>query len=286
MDAVWSIGVYTGDTLFDLKPAVNVENPVITAGAVGDIDAEFVADPFMIRVGRTWHMFFEVMNAQTNRGEIGLAISDDGFVWRYARIVLSRPFHLSYPYVFCLDNEYYMVPESHRADSTSLYRADPFPEKWSLVGSIMKGAWVDSSIVFFGGMWWMFATPALSRSSRLDLFYSESISGPWRAHPMNAIVADNNRIARPGGRVIVLGDKLIRFTQDCHPFYGTQVRAFEISELTESSYREREVGSTPILSGGGSDWNRFGMHHVDPHWADGRWLACVDGWRCEMPSHN
>src|SRR6185436_11390439 len=144
--------------------------------------AEFVADPFMIKVGQTWHMFFEVMNAQTNRGEIGLAVSDDGLVWRYSRIVLSEPFHLSYPYVFCLDGEYYMIPESHKADSTSLYRGDPFPVKWSLVGNIMKGAWVDSSIVSFGGTWWMFATPAWSRSSRLDLFHADSPGGPWLAH--------------------------------------------------------------------------------------------------------
>ena len=278
-DVIWSIGIYTGETPFDLTPAVEIENPVITAADVGDVTAEFVADPFMIKVGQAWHMFFEVMNAQTNRGEIGLAISENGLEWRYAQIVLSEPFHLSYPYVFCLDGEYYMVPESHKAGATGLYRGDPFPEKWSLVGNIMKGAWVDSSVVFFRGMWWMFATPALSRSSRLDLFHSERIAGPWSAHPMNAIVEDNNRIARPGGRVIGVGDKLIRFTQDCHPFYGTQVRAFEISELTTSSYREREVDRSPILSRGEEAWNRSGMHHLDPHWVDGRWLACVDGWQ-------
>ena len=79
-------------------------------------------------------------------------------------------------------------------------------------------------------------------------------------------------------------DKLIRFTQDCHPFYGTRVRAFEISELTTSGYREREVDRSPILSGGEQTWNRSGMHHLDPHWTDGRWLACVDGWRSDTPN--
>jgi hypothetical protein len=39
--------------------------------------------------------------------------------------------------------------------------------------------------------------------------------------------------------------------------------------------------SSPILSAGEELWRRQGMHHIDPHWIDGRWLACVDGWSFE-----
>ena len=76
--ASWSIGILTGETPFDLRPINGVENPVISARDVSDIDAEFVADPFMIKVEKTWHMFFEVMNARTGKGEIGWATSEDG----------------------------------------------------------------------------------------------------------------------------------------------------------------------------------------------------------------
>lgn len=47
-----------------------------------------------------WYMFFEVMNQDSDRGEIGLALSDDGIHWEYSQIVLVEPFHLSYPHVF------------------------------------------------------------------------------------------------------------------------------------------------------------------------------------------
>jgi hypothetical protein len=276
--------MYSGETLFDLNPTADALNPVITAQLVTDIPALFVADPFMIKVDDTWHMFFEVMNSETRRGEIGLATSHDGLAWNYQRIVLKEPFHLSYPYVFSVDGDYYMIPESLRAKAVRLYRGDPFPEKWSLVGPILEGPWVDSSIFFHDGRWWMFVCPADSRSSRLELYYAEGLAGPWRAHEKNPIIERDERRARPGGRVKVMGEKVIRFTQNCYPSYGTCVRAFEIEELTASRYVEKEMQQDPVLSGGGARWNEGGMHHIDAHWVEGRWLACVDGWRIEKPS--
>ena len=278
---IWSIGMYAGDTPYDLWPALEANNPVISARQVSDIDALFVADPFMIQAGKTWHMFFEVLEAKTEKGEIGWATSENGYEWMYQRIVLREPFHLSYPYVFDLDGEYYMIPETTKARSIRLYRADPFPSRWSLVSTILDGPWADPSVFFFNGRWWMFACPASPKNDSLCLFYAAGIEGPWTAHSLNPIIEGNNQLARPGGRVIAMEDKVIRFSQNCFPHYGTQVRAFEITELTTSRYVEREVERIPVLAGGEHSWNRMGMHHVDPHSVDGRWLACVDGWRFE-----
>ena len=69
-----------------------------------------------------------------------------------------------------------------------------------------------------------------------------------------------------------------RFTQNVYPVYGTEVRAFEVYELSTTTYEERQVGDRPIVGPGPETWNRHGMHHVDLHsMEDGSWLACVDG---------
>ena len=108
--------------------------------------------------------------------------------------------------------------------------------------------------------------------SRMNFF------GPWREHPANPIVSGNKHNARPAGRVLTFDGKLIRFSQDCVPAYGTQVRAFEILELTTTSYVEEEVQCSPVLVASGVGWNAAGMHHVDAHLCeDGSWIACVDG---------
>lgn len=276
---VWSIGIFSGPTLNALKPAT--ETPVLSAGQVTDIPAEFVADPFMIQVANTWYMFFEVMNARTGRGEIGLAKSVNGIRWDYQQIVLSEPFHLSYPDIFCVDDQYFMIPESFEAEAMRLYRADPFPVKWSYVATLVVGPWVDSSPFFFDDRWWVFSNPVAPGNQVLELFYADAIEGPWQRHPMSPLISGDKRTARCAGRAIVVDNKPVRFAQDCFPHYGTSVRAFEITALTTSGYLEREMEASPILYAGEELWRRQGMHHIDPHFVNGQWLACVDGWRFE-----
>ncbi|MBZ5505844.1 MAG: hypothetical protein LAO78_10185 [Acidobacteriia bacterium] len=277
--AVWAIDVFTGSTLFDLRSISESDAPAISAGKVTDISAQFVADPFMIEVEKTWYMFFEVMNARTGKGDIGLATSKDGHKWDYRQIVLSEPFHLSYPYVFFSEGEFFMVPESYEANAIRLYRAESFPAKWRFEESILEGPWVDSSIFHFDGGWWMFSSPVAPPHQVLELFYSDHFRGPWARHPLSPLINGNNRLARSSGRVIAPEGLPIRFTQDCFPNYGSRVRAFEITQLSHSEYKERELEGSPVLSGGEQSWRETGMHHIDAHFVQGHWLACVDGWR-------
>ncbi len=65
---IWSIGIYAGSPPFDLKPIRDDVNPVLSSKDVTDRDAVFVADPFMVKDGSTWYMFFEVMDGKTGMG--------------------------------------------------------------------------------------------------------------------------------------------------------------------------------------------------------------------------
>lgn len=274
----WAIGVYMGESPLDLAPSWNVSNPVLTAEDISDVPARFVADPFMLQEGNTWYMFFEVMSAQTNQGDIGLATSDDGLKWAYQQIVLDEPFHLSYPYVFKWQDGYFMVPESGQANSIRLYKAIDFPTQWSFVGTLLSGSYVDPSIFHFDHRWWMLVCSTPSKHDTLRLYYADELLGPWIEHPASPIVEGDANIARPGGRVLVFDSRIIRYTQDDEPTYGNQVRAFEITELTTMTYKEKGVGENPVLEPSRFGWNDRGMHHVDPHQIDkNRWIACVDG---------
>lgn len=275
---MWSIGIYDGTSPFQLSPAKGVKNPVLTSQDVSSVEAKFVADPFMILAQDIWHMFFEVMNRRTNKGEIGLAISNNGLDWVCQQIVLTEPYHLSYPYVFEWDGEHYMIPETLQAQAVSLYKAQPFPAHWSFVSNLVEGICADPSIFYFDNKWWLFVCSSPEEHDNLRLYFAESLLGPWMEHPANPIVERNNRSARPAGRVVLLKDKIIRFSQDCIPEYGTQVRAFEITQLTTTTYVEAEHRSSPVLTASGKGWNGARMHHIDPHlMPNGKWIACVDG---------
>ena len=269
---MWSIGIYTGRSPYSLFPSS--EFPALTHESVTDVKASFVADPFMI--GR--YMFFEVLNHELDRGEIGLATSTNGFEWKYEQIVLREDFHLSYPYVFEWRNKHYMIPETLGANAACLYQADEFPLRWSRVAKLIDGPCADPSIVRFSDLWWLFLCPFPYQHDTLRLYFAEELTGPWREHPKSPIIKGDQCRARPGGRMIVLNDKVVRFAQDCVPIYGTRVRAFDILELTTTSYIEVENPASPILQPTGRGWNADGMHHVDAQQQpDGTWLACVDG---------
>lgn len=289
---IWSIGIYAGESPFNFDPAQSANNPVLTGDSVSDVRASFVADPFMLKAAGTWHIFFEIMNSKSGRGEIGLAVSQDAAQWQYRQVVLREPFHLSYPYVFEWDNEVYMIPESYQAKSVRLYKAFDFPTRWSFIGDLLTGDhFQDSSIFRCRDRWWLLTDVAQAPhyAGILRLFHAESITGPWIEHPKSPVIEGNSHIARPAGRVLAFDDRVIRYTQDCDPVYGSQVRAFEITELTTSSYQEREVCKDPILTASGAGWNGSGMHHIDPHRiGDSRWIACVDGffWQASRADPN
>jgi hypothetical protein len=274
----WSIGIYVGKSPLDFAPPENINNPVLTAKDVTDVAAKFVADPFMVRENGTWYMFFEVMNFDDNKGDIALATSNDGFNWNYKQIVLDEPFHLSYPYVFKWKNEYYLIPETYEASSVRLYKAVNFPTNWSLEKTLLEGSdYVDPSIFYFNDNWWLFTSS--TDNNILRLHYSNNLMGNWIEHPKSPVIERNETIARPGGRVVVLEHKIIRYTQDDRYRYGNKVRAFEITKLTTRSYEEKEIKENPILKASGVGWNKTGMHNIDPHQIEeNQWIACVDGY--------
>lgn len=278
--ALYAIGLYAGRSPLELAPARGLVNPVLTAKDVTDMKAWFVADPFMLPRGGRWHLFFEVLNLATMKGDLALATSDDGFRWRYERCVLSEPFHLSYPQVLEWEGETWMIPETHQAGEVRLYRADPFPHVWKLEAVLLRGTCLNDATVFrHEERWWMFVENSELRHDTLRLFSADALRGPWIEHPASPLVRGNPHHARPAGPVIRHEGRLIRTAQDCHPAYGLRVHTFEVTALSTSHYAEQPVGRGPLLAASGWGWNRCGMHHCDAHrLADGSWIACVDGW--------
>lgn len=275
---VWSIGIQARRSPLDANALRAVANPVLTADDVTDVRAGFVADPFIVRDADSWHMFLEVWDTAARRGVIARASSADGLSWRYEKVVLREPFHLSYPSVIQWRGEYYMIPETVHAQELRVYRAAAFPDVWELAATPARGLFVDPTIFEHDGRLWMFAQTNPRAEDRLGLFVAEDLFGPWREHPMSPVVSGNARHARPAGAVIRFDGRLFRVAQDCHRFYGREVNAFEILELTPSAYRERAVSGNPVLAPGGGRWNRDGMHTLNAVEADGgTWLAAVDG---------
>ena len=274
-NSVWTLGIYAGPSPLQLRPAPKVANPVLTAADVTDMKVNALAHPFLVIKDQRYYMFFTAKDLESDSGGIGLAESSDGIQWRFRRTVIREPFVLSHPYVFEWRNEYYLIPEAHTETSVRLYKATAFPEKWAYVGNLLEGDhFISPTLARHKGMWWLFTSP--SGNDTLRLFYASDFRGPWKEHPLSPIVKKDLRTARPAGRPFVIDGSLYRLGQDCYPTYGRAVRAFQITEISPTTYAEKMV-ETPVVEASGKGWNSEGMHHVDAQrTGTGQWIAVVD----------
>jgi hypothetical protein len=272
----WSIGLYRGATPFALGP-VGADVPVLTARDVDDVPAVFVADPFLFRDEGTWHLFFEVLSAADSKGVIAHASSPDGVRWRYGKVVLEEPFHLSYPLVFRDGDAIYLLPETMDSGGIHLYRATEFPHRWERSATLLDEPRTDPTIFEHDGRWWLFVGHG---TENLELYWTDRLPGPWQPHRCNPVVAGDPHHARPAGRVLRVDGGLVRLAQDDAPRYGLAVHGFRITTLTPDEYVEVPAGDGTVLEAGSAGWNAWGMHHCDAHEvAPGEWLASVDGQR-------
>ena len=216
----WSIGIYRGNTPFDLSPAA--PNPILTAADLGSIDARFVADPFLLRHGARLFLFFEVWRGDSRQGDIAWAENTAAGAWRVGGLALDEPFHLSYPFVFEHEGEIFLIPESRDRRQVRLYVGRPFPNRFELRSVLLSGKrYADSSLIRWGGRFYLFTSPD---NASLELFLADALEGPYRPHPRSPIISGGACAARPAGRPIVWKDRIIRLAQ-CEPSRLRHVRA-------------------------------------------------------------
>jgi hypothetical protein len=206
----------------------------------------FLADPFGIERDGMRHVFVEHYDYRSRRGTIEclLYASDGSLTDR--RQVLAEPWHLSYPFVFEIGTETYMLPEAHRSGGLTLYRVVEFPWRWERAGAIvLDHVAVDATPFFHDGLWWLFYSAAdrgeEGKTGALFAAWAERIEGPWRVHAGNPIRlgADSSR---PGGTPVVCDGTLVLPMQDCRRTYGGGIRPLFIHRLSPDRF-EAEAGT-------------------------------------------
>jgi hypothetical protein len=200
------------------------------------------ADPFVMQKDDLYYVFAEEKIYAAGRGHIVCLTLDQQGNTLAHQVVLERPYHLSYPFVFEYRNEIYMLPESAQSRNIELYRCARFPNEWQFVMNLMTDIYaVDATLLEHNQKWWMFANVKETGGSSLDalhLFYADDLlSVKWTPHPRNPVVKDI-RSARPAGRIFARDGKLIRPSQDSSRRYGYALKFNRIAKLNEREYEE------------------------------------------------
>ena len=210
----------------------------------------FWADPFVWPHENKLYIFIEEFFYSTERGTINCLTLNENLDVVSNQVVLEKPYHLSYPFIFEYNGRVYMLPETKQNNRVELYRCVHFPDQWELekvlIGNIRA---LDSTLLEENGKWWLFANVQEEGGSGWDtlhLYYADSpISDQWTPHPLNPIVKDVYS-ARPAGRIFRHEGRLIRPSQDCSVDYGYAMNFNRIITLNETNYTEaHEYGFKP-----------------------------------------
>lgn len=227
---------------FNWKIAV-LENrePHIINNKAGD----FWADPFVVNEGEKTWIFFEEFDRDFWRGKISVLQLDKKNILE-KRTVLEQPYHLSFPNVFKIADDYFMLPEESESGSQNIYRATSFPFQWEKCAKILSDVKVvDPVFIFREGRYWLFFNKIedfeYENNERLSLYSSADLfSAEWKSHPQNPIVIDKSN-ARNAGKIRLEDGSFMRVSQNCKTTYGAHIFKNIITQLNEEIYREEKV---------------------------------------------
>ncbi len=203
----------------------------------------FQADPFPVETEDGYWIFFEEIPA-SGIGRLSVMKMNRSGACGEARVVLQQSTHLSYPGVYRIGGEWYLLPESAETGNVQLYRATRFPFEWVEEERLLEGVRAyDATLVEIAGRWWMFVNQATEGGSSWDelhLYHADRPQGPWKPHPRNPVVSDARR-ARPAGHLFEYRGALYRPGQDCGIRYGRAVVVNRILRIDAQEYEEVEA---------------------------------------------
>jgi hypothetical protein len=228
------------------------------------------ADPFLFATHDELYLFFEAV--ETNwHGRIESYKTRDMVTFANIGTILELPYHLSYPAVFSHGRSVYMIPESSKANEVALFKFKDFPFMLEKVNVILKGSYVDTSPLYYKGVWYLFTTSP----SGLEIFFATDIvNGPYCPHPKNPITRDQ-RFSRSGGLPVIVNGRLFRIAQDCSKTYGGNLNILRVFDLSTSSYQEELVREGFLLCD--QSWNSEGGHHLSVAHFRGETVVATDG---------
>lgn len=228
-------------------------------------DGMWAADPFLFRWDDKDYIFFECFPDNSKNAWISVACLS-GTEVEFLGTCLRTSYHLSYPFVFNDGTDVYMIPETHQTDRVEIWRCTQFPLRWELFATALEGkSPADTTMFKVKGQWWLLTSLSdhhayMDHSSEL---YAFAVDGPALKtvvpHKRNPVIIGSDT-ARNGGRVHIVGDRVLRPSQcNSHGIYGYGLNIQEITRLDAEVYTEETIKFVrPDFMTG-----IVGCHHID-----------------------
>lgn len=223
---------------------VNSQSPFIMAE---NPPREFCADPMIIEENGDTYIFCEQFREKDRKGCEGYFKFENGVPVNKG-IILERPYHLSYPFVFKYRGCYYMIPETSENNTVELYNATSFPNKWEFCRVILKGHdYVDTTVMEENGVMTFVTYYTVDDGYVLEKYaFDENLD---RITLLTTIHYKEN-IGRGAGQYFMRDNILYRPSQNCIRAYGEGMFINKVfskgTQYKEEIVSEMTLNNTPI----------------------------------------
>lgn len=224
---------------------------------VNNTEEYWFADPLLFSDGgKTW-LFVEAFNNKAHKGEIGVFDIVDGKAKNF-QILIQTSTHMSYPFVFKHQNDYYMIPETGAAGHIALYKAKNFPYDWAVDTILLEGSvYRDTTVIQNenGPLTLLsYKQEGTNRFNQKNTFTVFSLDMETKKLVKISEFVDKKKANRPAGPCFNVNGKSYRVSQKCNRAYGEAMYVYQINSdgVFENDTKVNLFdGSNILLSTGG-----------------------------------
>ena len=201
----------------------------------------FQADPFIIERDNKVYIFYEALRFRNSKGILRCRILDadlaelddvklDGFDYLKC--------HLSFPFVFENNGQFFMIPESSERKEVILFQCVDFPQRWKAINVLISDEALTDNVFFsLHGACYLLST---TMNNELMIHTAESVSGPWQK--ITPTLQLSNQHQRGAGAPHNIGNTLYFLTQECTPeTYGKSIYIKALVTLNAFSFDEKLI---------------------------------------------
>lgn len=208
---------------------------------------EYWADPFIYNYKNNTYILFENFSYSSKKAKISCGRLENNDLVDITD-VLDLDYHLSFPNIFEVDNEIYLMPETGDNKRLEVYRCISFPDKWELYTTAFEGEVVKDPVFYTDehGQRWLFISKSSGVNSTLDnelhIYQVDSIKlNKLKSHAQNPVIIDA-RTARNAGAIFNREGKIYRPSQaNIDGIYGRALNMNTIDKLTLDDYQETRI---------------------------------------------
>lgn len=216
------------------------------------------ADPFLFCHEGELYLFFEEFRKNQQYGILKCSRLNKEFKFIECQTIIDEGVHMSFPFVFKVDDQILMLPESCSKGKLSIYACKQFPWQWHEFVTLLDLPCVDTLIHQVEGVWWLFYSRADRPNGILYARKNSQLMSGWDTCDEIEVVNDAS-CGRLGGAIHSLNGTYYRIGQNCRDWYGKNVVICKIEQFVPN-YTESLESELHIIP---SDFGVSGFHTLN-----------------------